>query len=90
MSEGINRRWMEDSFDLPEDRSIEILDVRSLGPPEPLVQTLERLDSLSPTAVLIQRNDRVPRFLFPELTARGFHYDVVETSNEAITAIWRT
>ena len=76
--------------DAPNGRPIERLDVRSLGPPEPLRRTLELLESLPEEAVLVQRNDRAPQFLYPKLEDRGYAYDTVEseTDDAVITAIW--
>lgn len=67
------------------------LDVRELGPPKPLRETLERVETLPEDGVLIQYNDRTPQFLFPRLEERGFAYDAVETdrTDAVVTAIWR-
>ena len=64
------------------------LDVRSLGPPEPLAKTLETLADRSDDIVLIQRNDRVPQFLYPKLENRGYAYETVEHDDEVVTVIW--
>ncbi|WP_418284612.1 DUF2249 domain-containing protein [Halorubrum sp. DTA46] len=76
--------------DAPTDRPAETLDVRDLGPPEPLRRTLELLESLPEEAVLVQRNDRAPQFLYPKLEDRGYAYDTVEseTDGAVVTAIW--
>ena len=73
----------------PADRPREVLDVRSLGPPEPLARTLERLVELPEETLLVQRNDRVPQFLFPKLDERGYAYETVELDDEVVTVIWR-
>jgi hypothetical protein len=66
------------------------LDVRDLEPPEPLVRTLEALESLSADAVLVQVNMRVPQFLLPILRERGFHFTIDESQlNEVQVRIWR-
>lgn len=57
-----------------------VLDVRGLEPPEPMVRTLAALESLPDGHTLVQLNVRVPRFLLPELEARGFGYEVREQS----------
>ena len=66
------------------------LDVRSLGPPKPLRETLERAETLGDGDVLVQYNDRTPQFLFPRLEDRGFAYAAVETdaTDAVVTAIW--
>ncbi|MEO9019445.1 MAG: DUF2249 domain-containing protein, partial [Gemmatimonadaceae bacterium] len=66
------------------------LDVRDMEPPEPLVRTLEAIEGLPAGSVLIQRNLRVPQFLLPMLTQRGFHFTIDETPNEEVhVRIWR-
>jgi len=75
--------------DAPDDRPTETIDVRRAGPPAPLVETLETLADLDDATVLVQRNDRVPRHLFPKLDGRGYASDTVEADDEAITVVWR-
>ncbi|ELZ16431.1 hypothetical protein C477_15405 [Haloterrigena salina JCM 13891] len=67
-----------DGTNAPSDRPRTVIDVRSLGPPEPLKNTLEKLVELPDETVLVQRNDRVPQFLFPKLEDRGYAYETVE------------
>ncbi|QSW98793.1 DUF2249 domain-containing protein [Haloterrigena alkaliphila] len=78
-----------DRTDAPGDRPREFVDVHSLGPPEPLVTTLETLADLPDKTVLVQRNDRVPQFLYPKLEDRGYDYETVERDDEVVTVIWR-
>ena len=73
----------------PADRPRELLDVRSLGPPEPLQRTLERLVDLPAETVLVQRNDRAPQFLYPKLEDRGYVYETVDCGEEVVTVVWR-
>ncbi|ELY60700.1 DUF2249 domain-containing protein [Natronococcus jeotgali] len=75
--------------DAPTDRRRTVLDVRSLGPPDPLRRTLERLAELPDETVLVQRNDRAPQFLYPKLEDRGYAYETVETDEEVVTVVWR-
>jgi len=72
----------------PTDRPTETLDARELPPPEPLRRTLERLADLDDRTVLVQRNDRVPKHLFPKLDDRGYEYAVAE-GEPVVTAVWR-
>lgn len=65
----------------------ETLDVRQLGPPKPLAETLERLAELEET-VLVQLNDRAPQHLYPKLDDRGYAYETVETDDAVVTVIW--
>lgn len=61
-----------------------VLDVRGLEPPEPMVRTLEALETLPEGAVLVQHNVRVPQFLIPILTERGFQHQVEEAGEEHV------
>jgi uncharacterized protein (DUF2249 family) len=73
----------------PENRPVERLDVRELGPPDPLRRTLESLADLPDETVLAQRNDRAPQFLYPKLDDRGYRYETVERDDTVWTVIWR-
>lgn len=75
--------------DAPADRPREELDVRSLGPPEPLTETLERLAEADDGTVLVQANDRAPQHLYPKLTDRGYEFETVTDEEVVLTAIWR-
>ncbi|MCZ7676215.1 MAG: DUF2249 domain-containing protein [Roseovarius sp.] len=50
---------------------IETLDNRGMMPPEPMVRTLERLESMADGEVIEIVNDRDPLLLYPELASRG-------------------
>lgn len=63
-----------DEPSLPEGAVV--LDVRGLEPPEPMVRTLAALEELDPADTLVQINERIPRFLLPQLEERGFAYHV--------------
>lgn len=79
-----------DRFDeVPDGRPVERLDVRELGPPKPLKNTLEALVDLDQATTLLQVNDRAPRHLYPKLDDRGYEYETVETDDAVLTAIWR-
>jgi uncharacterized protein (DUF2249 family) len=75
--------------DAPADAPTEGLDVRSLGPPGPLKETLERLAELDPETVLVQVNDRAPQHLYPKLEDRGYVYETVEQGEATVTVIWQ-
>jgi len=62
----------------PEPTDVVVLDVRDLEPPEPMERTLEALEAMPVGHTLVQVNSRVPRFLLPELDARGFQYTIHE------------
>ncbi len=61
-----------------DDADVVILDVRGLEPPEPMVRTLEALETLPAGKTLVQINVRVPKFLLPMLENRGFRYEIKE------------
>jgi hypothetical protein len=75
--------------DAPTNRPHEVLEAADLPPPKPLKNTLERLEALDDEVVLVQRNDRVPQHLFPQLDDRGYEYENIEDQDEVVTAIWR-
>lgn len=76
-----------DAVDVPADAATETLDVRDLGPPKPLKNTLERLVELDEGTVLVQVNDRAPQHLYPKLTDRGYEYETVEIADAVVTVI---
>ena len=66
------------------------LDVRGLEPPEPMTRTLEALESLPATHVLLHVNVRVPQLLLPILRERGFEYSIDESTPRVVyVRIWR-
>ncbi|WP_283404060.1 DUF2249 domain-containing protein [Halorubrum sp. DM2] len=83
-------RAVAERTDAPAGGETVPLDVRELGPPKPLRETLERVETLGDDDVLVQYNDRAPQFLFPRLDDRGFAYAAVETdaTDAVVTAIW--
>ena len=83
-------RAVTERTDAPTSGETVSLDVRNLGPPKPLRETLERVETLGDGDVLVQYNDRTPQFLFPRLEDRGFAYAAVETdaTDATVTAIW--
>lgn len=74
--------------DAPADAPVETVDVRQLGPPEPLRRTLELLPELDDETVLVQHNDRPPQYLYPKLRDRGYEYETVDQTNVTTTVIW--
>lgn len=54
------------------------LDNRGLEPPQPMIRTLEKLESLGAGDVLTIHNDRVPVYLLPQLLDAGASYEVEE------------
>lgn len=54
------------------------LDNRGLEPPQPMLRTLKKLETLDAGDELIIHNDRVPMFLIEELNSLGYTYQVEE------------
>lgn len=57
------------------------LDNRGLEPPQPMIRTLELLETMSDDDTLIINNDRRPMFLFPELDDLGYQYQTTKLEN---------
>lgn len=72
----------------PTDRDCEVIDVREMGPPDPMVETLETLPELAGDVLLVQVNDRAPQHLYPKLDDRGYEYASVEAEDAVVTGIW--
>jgi len=71
-------------------RPIVLLDVRGLEPPEPLLRTLAALEALPEGHQLVQINARVPQFLLPMLSERGFACEVDSSVVDQVRVrIWR-
>ncbi|MEX2608590.1 MAG: DUF2249 domain-containing protein [Gemmatimonadota bacterium] len=68
----------------PADNGVQVLDVRGLEPPEPMVRTLAALEALPPDGTLVQLNVRVPRFLLPQLEERGFSWEIREQAPDLV------
>jgi uncharacterized protein (DUF2249 family) len=58
-----------------DDRTV-YLDVRGFNPPEPMMRTLAALETLARGRTLVQINSRVPQFLLPMLSERGFTWEI--------------
>lgn len=71
----------------PEAATASSLDVRELGPPKPLTETLELLETMDED-VLVQFNDRAPQHLYPKLDDRGYVYETTERDGITVTTIW--
>ena len=71
----------------PQTATVSTLDVRELGPPKPLSETLEMLAEMD-KGVLVQFNDRAPQHLYPRLDDRGYAYETTEIDGVTVTVIW--
>jgi uncharacterized protein (DUF2249 family) len=56
----------------------DVLDVRGLEPPQPMVMILQRVETLAPGQTLTVVHDRRPTFLYPLLDERGFTHETEE------------
>jgi hypothetical protein len=82
--------WAEravERTDAPGDRPRRALDVRELGPPKPLTETLETLPEHDDED-LVQVNDRAPPHLYPKLTDRDYEFETVADGDVSLTTIW--
>lgn len=72
------------------DPAAVVLDVRGLEPPEPMLRTLAALETLAEGHTLVQVNARVPQFLLPILSERGFDFEIDESqADRVLVRIWR-
>lgn len=55
------------------------IDVRGLGPPDPMVQILRTIDQGEVGSVVIAHLDREPIFLYPELDDRGWSHEIMSS-----------
>ena len=71
--------------DVPaDDETTRYLDVRGLNPPEPMMRTLAALETLAPGRTLVQLNSRVPQFLLPMLSERGFTWEIDDSRQDRV------
>jgi uncharacterized protein (DUF2249 family) len=74
-----------DTDDVPaDDERTVYLDVRGLTPPEPMMRTLAALDTLPPGRTLVQIISRVPQFLLPMLSERGFTWEIDDSRQDRV------
>lgn len=60
------------------------IDVRDLEMPQPMLNILEALPELTPEQALFVYHRRVPQYLLPELTARGFAFAITEPEPDEV------
>ena len=53
------------------------IDVRGLPPPEPMVAIVALIERPGTGDTVIVHHEREPVFLYPELTERGWSYEIV-------------
>ena len=68
------------------------IDVRDLPPPEPMLQILAMLETVTAGDVIVHHH-REPVYLYPELAERGWSHEVMEDQTadggELRLRIWR-
>lgn len=62
-----------------------ILDNRGLEPPQPMMRTLEKLESLEKGETLKIINDRRPMFLYEQLDDLGFKHITEQNDDGSFT-----
>ena len=68
----------------------QVLDVRGLEPPQPMLRTLAALETLPAGHDLVQVNVRVPQLLLPLLAERGYAFEVDDSrAGRVLVRIWR-
>lgn len=76
-----------DTPPLPPGASGQVIDVRGLPPPEPLLRTLEATTTLAPGESLTMVHDRNPTLLFPRLAERGLTFHTETDDNGLVRVI---
>lgn len=54
----------------------QVIDVRALPMPQPMMKILEKLDSIAEDQALFVYHKKIPQFLLPELDERGFNFAI--------------
>jgi len=57
------------------------IDVRGLEPPKPMLAILQMIDQDDVECVVVAHLDREPIFLYPELSDRGWSYEILLSSH---------
>jgi uncharacterized protein (DUF2249 family) len=68
---------------------LQVLDVRHLEMPQPMLSILEALEQLPADAALFVHHKRVPVYLLPELEARDYVYDFCELAENDVKLLVR-
>ena len=63
------------------------IDTRGLQPPDPLVAIIGHLDQPSRQGLIHVYLDRDPVYLFPELEARGWHFEYAQATADEVHLI---
>lgn len=66
---------------------MQTIDVRHLEMPQPMLNILESLDTLSAGAALFVHHKKIPVYLLPELKTRGFDYRIKQVAENEVQLI---
>ena len=66
---------------------LQVLDVRELEMPLPMITILDALDNLPDGEALYVHHKRIPVFLLPELADRKFNYRIKKISEDDVHLI---
>jgi uncharacterized protein (DUF2249 family) len=66
------------------DAGLVAIDVRDLPMPQPMMQILEALETLTPSHALFVEHKKIPVFLLPEIKERGFNYRIKEIEDQHV------
>ena len=65
------------------------IDTRGLQPPDPMVAILSQIEQPDQRGPIIVYLDRNPIYLFPELSERGWVWEIAESDPDAVRIILR-
>lgn len=69
------------------EQQLEILDVRALEMPQPMIRILQALDTLPENKALFVYHNRIPVFLLPELKDRNMDYRIKTVSEGEVNML---
>ena len=77
-SESSKKPKVENDNEQSDDKEYDLsnvieIDVRKLGPPEPMIKILETLSQVDEKTLLLVHHHREPLMLYPKLEERGYH-----------------
>lgn len=64
-------------------------DVRNMPMPQPMIHILEQLQTLPAGKALFVHHKKIPKFLLPELTDKGYQYAFKEGTDEVLMLIFK-
>ncbi len=79
-----------ESFDMlfkKFQNNLDIIDVRELEMPAPMLEILNKLEILDSNKALMVHHKKVPQFLFPELQERGFDWELKTINDQNVNLL---